>query len=119
MSAPDIDRDGPELTKRNIRDSAKDAAGSTVTTEPVVEGQHNDGSVLVKACLVAKSIDYTMRLAWASTGILVTILLLQGFSVYGFYLDSIVLTALVPSLSTAAALKVFSGIGNRMSQNGR
>ena len=63
--------------------------------------------------LVKRSIDYTLILALAGLGILSTVIFLQGFSVYGFYLDSAVLTALAPSLSTAAALRVFGGVGRR------
>lgn len=46
--------------------------------------------------LVKRSIDYTLILALAGLGILSTVIFLQGFSVYGFYLDSAVLTVLAP-----------------------
>lgn len=59
--------------------------------------------------IVKRSIDYAMILAVAGLGIMVTVLFLQGFKIGGFDLDVTVLTALVPSLSAAAALRVLGG----------
>lgn len=63
--------------------------------------------------IAKRTIDYTMILALAGLGVLSTVLLLQGFSVHGFYLDVPILTALVPSLSAAAALRVLGRTGDR------
>ena len=72
-----------------------------------------DEMVIFNMGLAKKSIDYTMALASASLGIMTMVLILQGFSVFGFHIDSIVLTVLLPSLSVTPALKVFGGIGGK------
>lgn len=61
--------------------------------------------------ILKRSIDFAMILALAGLGIMAAILVLQGFGAWGFHLDTAVLTALVPSLSTAAALRVLGWTG--------
>lgn len=53
-----------------------------------------------------------MVLALFGLGVMTAILFLQGFRVGGFYLDAAVLTALIPSVSAAPALRAL-GMGNR------
>lgn len=79
---------------------------------PPGEGPGQDEKRMIASMQILKrSIDFAMILALAGLCIMVTILVLQGFRIYGFYLDPIVLTALVPSLSAAAALRVLGGTG--------
>lgn len=53
-----------------------------------------------------------MILALSGLGVITAVLFLQGFRAGGFYLDAAVLTALIPSLSAAPALRAL-GMGNR------
>ena len=68
--------------------------------------------------IAKRTVDYTMILALVGLGVMFILLLLQGFSVYGFYLDVPILTALVPSLSAAAALRVLGRTGDRFMRSG-
>ena len=79
------------------------AAATAISERAMMEGMQ----------IVKKSIDYAMILASAGLASMVAILLLQGFKIGGFYLDVSVLTALVPSLSAAAALKVLGRASGR------
>ena len=63
--------------------------------------------------LAKKSLDYTMVLALTSLGMMFTILMLHGFSAFGFYMDMGVLSILVPTLSVVPALRVLGGVAGR------
>ena len=67
---------------------------------------------------VGKSIGCATILASAGLASMAAILILQGFKIGGFYLDVPVLTALVPSLSAAAALRVLGRAGGRTAPGG-
>ena len=79
----------------------------------------DEASIVESMRIVRRSIDYAMILAVAGLGIMVTVLFLQGFKIGGFDLDVTVLTALVPSLSAAAALRVLGGPGRGIMLHGR
>lgn len=103
---PSPDRDEVKMSMAGSR--PRDRAAAPRGAEP---GQ--DEKRLIESMRILKrSIDFAMILALAGLGIMVTVLVLQGFRVHGFYLDPIVLTALVPSLSAAAALRVLGGTGS-------
>ena len=71
----------------------------------------SEGSLIESMRILKISMDYTMGLAVFSLLILASVLMLQGFRPYGFYLDANVVTVLVPSLSATAALRVFGRTG--------
>jgi len=66
--------------------------------------------------LAEKSIDYTMILALFSIAVVSCISFLQGFGVYGFYMDPAAFAALVTSMSVVPALRAFAATGGRASQ---
>lgn len=112
MAARDI---GGETGQGEIGPTIKKSM-SLLLPEPEGAGKPGAGydeHAMAEMGLAKKSIDYTMALASASLGIMFMVLLLQGFSINEFYIDTAVLTALMPSLSVAAALKVFSGVSGR------
>ena len=65
--------------------------------------------------LAEKSIDYTMILALFSIAVVSSISFLQGFRVYGFYMDPAAFAALVTSMSVVPALRAFAATGGRAS----
>lgn len=71
----------------------------------------NDDHFMKTMEYASKSMDYLMILASFSLGLLTAIIFLQGFRILGFYLEPAVLTALVPSLSVAPALRALGWAG--------
>ena len=71
----------------------------------------SEGGLIESMRILKISMDYTMVLAVISLLIMTAVLMLQGFRVYGFYLDTSVVTVLVPSLSATAALGVLGRTG--------
>lgn len=65
--------------------------------------------------LTEKSIDYTMILALFSIVVVSSVPFLQGFRVYGFYMDPAAFAALVTSMSAVPALRAFAAVGGRVS----
>ena len=99
MSASDIDSSAiKQAVRRPSLPPGERAAG-------------NDDHFIKTMEHVSRSRDYVMILASFSLGLLTAVVFLQGFRIGGFYLDPAVLTALVPSLSVAPALRALGWPG--------
>ena len=112
MAARDIDSmTDPEKIVPKIEKSVLPRSHTTPDTE---HSSDYDERIITKTGLVKRSIDYTMFLALASLGIIAMSLLLQGFAPHGFYIESDVLVALMPSLSAAAGLNALGWIAGKI-----